>query len=201
MTDASAEIAECERCGYIWPACRCEPEAPAQSVREMVGPAPTILIDQREQAPLRFGPELKVETALLPCGDYSLRGLTAEIAIERKSLADLVHCCGKDRLRFIEQIERMRAYRFRALVVEARLCEVQIGAYRSRMNPDSVVGTLVKIAHDYGVPVWMAEDASGAAMLVERMLLREYKRARKKPSGRIGATDCTRAYTKSQRGQ
>lgn len=145
----------------------------------MVGPSPTILIDQREQQPLRFGKELRTEVALLPCGDYSLRGLTAEIAIERKSLPDLVHCCGKDRARFIEQIERMRAYRFRALVVEARLCEVQIGAFRSRINPKSVEGTLVKVAHELGVPVWMAEDAGGAAMLVERMLVREHKKARR----------------------
>lgn len=167
---------DCDRCGLLWQSCACPPAAPAQSTKEMVGYAPTILIDQREQQPLRF--DVATERALLPVGDYSLRGLTAEVVIERKSLPDLVHCCGKDRPRFIEQIERMRAYRFRALVVEARLCEIQIGAYRSQMNPKSVEGTLVKVAHELGVPVWMAEDASGAAMLVERMLLREWKHAR-----------------------
>lgn len=188
----------CDRCGCAWPDCECTPSVPAQSTREMVGEHPTILIDQREQAPLRFD-KTATEVCLLPCGDYSLRGLTAEIAIERKSLADLTHCCGKDRPRFIEQIERMRSYRFRALVVEARLAEVQIGAYRSRIVPQSVEGTLVKVAHDYGVPVWFAEDPGGAAMLVERMLLREYKRARKNP-GRAGEPDFARAYTKA-RGQ
>lgn len=198
MTDPAEQF--CSRCGVDWRQCECVPSVPAQSVRQMVGEHPTVLIDQREQQPLRFGPELRTEVALLPCGDYSLRGLTAEIAIERKSLADLVHCCGKDRPRFIEQIERMRSYRFRALVVEARLCEVQIGAFRSRINPKSVEGTLVKIAHDYGVPVWMAEDAGGAAQLVERMLLREYKRARKRVD-RIGQPDSTRTYTRSSGGQ
>lgn len=135
-----------------------------------------ILIDQREQTPLRFK-GIETETCLLPCGDYSLRGLTAEVAIERKSLPDLVACCGKERERFIEQIERMRSYRFRCLVVEARYTEISIGAYRSQMNPLSVIGTLVKVAQDIGVPVWFAEDARGAAELVERMLLREHKRA------------------------
>lgn len=203
VEDEIAEITanDCAWCGLRWEQCRCPPQSPAVSVREMVGSSPTIIIDQREQAPLRFSPELKTEVALLPCGDYSLRGLTAEIAIERKGLPDLVHCCGKDRARFIEQIERMRSYRFRALVVEARLCEVQIGAYRSRMHPDSVVGTLVKVAQDYGVPVWMAEDAQGAAGLVERMLLREHRKARKKPSGRIGDPDFARKYTRSGPGQ
>ena len=190
----------CERCGLPWLDCHCSPEVPAQSTREMVGEHPTILIDQREQAPLRFSSELKIEVALLPCGDYSLRGLTAEIAIERKSLADLVHCCGKDRPRFIEQIERMRSYRFRALVVEAHYTEAAIGAYRSRIEPASVIGTLIKVAHDLSVPVWFAEDASGAAQLVERMLLREYKHARKRPD-RIGEPDFARKYTRSGPGQ
>jgi ERCC4-type nuclease len=178
MTDAAEQF--CARCGVEWPACECLPSAPAQSTRDMVGPHPTILIDTREQLPLRFGATTRTERVLLPCGDYSLRGLSAEVAIERKSLADLTACCGKERARFIEQVERMRSYRFRALVVEARLCEVQIGAYQSRILPQSVEGTLVKVAHDYGVPVWMAEDAGGAAQLVERMLLREWKKARKR---------------------
>lgn len=198
--DCGGELHMCDRCGLQWNECTCPPEAPAQTTREMVGPAPTILIDQREQTPLRFSSELKTEVALLPCGDYSLRGLTAEIAIERKSLPDLVHCCGKDRTRFIEQVERMRSYRFRALVVEARLTEVSIGAYRSRINPLSVLGTLVKIAHDYGVPVWMAEDAQGAAELVERMLLREYKKARQKREP-VGEAGSALGYGRNQRGQ
>jgi len=37
----------------------------------------------------------------------------------------------------------------------------------------------VKVAQDIGVPVWLAEDAQGAAQLVERMLLREHRKARK----------------------
>jgi len=143
----------------------------------MVGKEPTILIDQREQAPLRFK-SIKTERCLLTCGDYSLRGLSAEVAIERKSLPDLVACCGKERARFIEQIERMRDFRFRALVVEARYTDVSIGAYRSRINPLSVLGTLIKVAQDLNVPVWLAEDPAGASEIVERMLLREHKKAR-----------------------
>ena len=169
-------ITDCERCGLGWSFCTCEPAVPAQSTKEMVGRTPTILIDQREQAPLKF--KSATERVLLPCGDYSLRGLSAEVAIERKSLPDLVMCCGKDRPRFIEQIERMRDFRFRALVLETTMTDVTCGAYRSQINPLSVLGTLVKIAQDIGVPVWFAEDAPGAAQLVERMLVREHRRAR-----------------------
>lgn len=168
----------CERCWLDWKECTCPPMVPGPTTRDMVGDAPVILIDQREQAPLRF--TVPTESVLLPCGDYSLRGLSAEVAIERKSLPDLVMCCGKDRARFVEQIERMRDFRFRALVVESRLSHVSAGIYRSNINAMSVIGTLIKIAHDYGVPVWMAESPTGAAELVERMLLREFKNARKR---------------------
>jgi ERCC4-type nuclease len=147
------------------------------TLREAVGKTPRILIDSREQSPLRFK-DIETERCLLPCGDYSIRGLTADVAIERKSLADLTHCCGKDRPRFIEQIERMRSYRFRALVVEARHTDVSIGAFRSNINPKSVVGTLIKIAHELDVPVWYAEDADGASELVQQMLTREHRKAR-----------------------
>lgn len=174
--DSIARSDHCAMCGLHWHDCRCTPAAPAQSVREMVGKHPTILIDKREQRPLRF--EAATEETVLPVGDYSLRGLSAEVVIERKSLPDLAMCCGADRERFIEQIERMRDYRFRALVVEARLTEVSIGAYRSRIEPRSVVGTLIKVAQDLSVPVWFAEDARGAAELVEQMLVREHRRAR-----------------------
>src|SRR6185295_10035684 len=175
-----SDDATCDRCGLHWTECTCPPMVPGPTVREMVGKEPVVLIDQREQAPLRFS--LPTERVLLPCGDYSLRGLSAEVAIERKSLPDLVMCCGKDRARFIEQIERMRSFRFRALVLETTMSHVSIGAYRSQMNPMSVLGTLIKVAQDIGVPVWFAEDPQGAAQLVERMLVREHRRALDKKS-------------------
>ncbi len=171
------QLSDCERCGLDWQWCTCEPAIPAQSIKEMVGKKPTILVDQREQLPLKFS-RTDTERVLLTCGDYSLRGLSADVVIERKSLPDLVMCCGKDRPRFIEQIERMQSYRFRALVLETTYNEVTIGAYRSQINPLSVLGTLVKIAQDIGVPVWFADDAAGAAQLVERMLVREHRKAR-----------------------
>ena len=136
---------------------------------------PAILVDTREQAPLRFSRAVDVEAVTLPVGDYSLRGATELVAIERKRLGELAVCCGHDRPRFIEQIERMQSYPVRALVVEGDMDAVLAGAYRSSINPLSVLGTLIKVATDYGVPVWLAGDARNAALLVERMLLRVAK--------------------------
>ncbi|MCL2012618.1 MAG: hypothetical protein FWG75_07530 [Cystobacterineae bacterium] len=60
-----------------------------------------ILIDTREQCGFTFKHErytgTEVEVGTLDTGDYSLVGLTDRVAVERKSLADLVACLGRER--------------------------------------------------------------------------------------------------------
>ncbi len=137
---------------------------------------PRILIDTREQAPLRFSSAVTTETVTLTVGDYSLRGASDSVVIERKRNGEIQSCCGVDRPRFIEQMERMRPFPVRHLVIEGSWSEVSLGISRSNISPLSVIGTLVKFASDWNIPVWFAEDAAGAALLVERILLREHKR-------------------------
>jgi DNA excision repair protein ERCC-4 len=55
------------------------------------------IVDTREQLPLDLAP-LAVEVGTLATGDYSVRGLVDVIAIERKSLPDLLGCIGQDRI-------------------------------------------------------------------------------------------------------
>lgn len=139
---------------------------------------PRILIDSREQAPLRFSAAVEVQRATLPTGDYSLAGATDRVAIERKSLPDLVACCGPERERFLDCCRRLQAYELRAVVVEASTDHVWAHTYRSRMLPQSVIGTTIAIFADYGLPVVWAGDAHGAAHFVERLLTRVWKRSR-----------------------
>lgn len=73
----------------------------------------TIAVDTREQAPYRFAGE-PVASATLAAGDYSLAGLEHLIAVERKELGDLVGCMTHDRDRFKRELQRLRAYRYRA---------------------------------------------------------------------------------------
>ena len=65
----------------------------------------TAIIDSREQNPLslRIHPDeapIRSEKGTLYTGDYSVKGLEDHIAIERKSLPDLMACIGKDWVRF-----------------------------------------------------------------------------------------------------
>ena len=131
--------------------------------------APTIIIDTREQCPLRFE-NLPAELGTLDTGDYSVRGLAHAIAVERKSLDDLLGCIGRDRDRFKRELQRLRAYRFRLLVVEADAAALEAVRWRSKLQPSHVVGSLSAWICQYGLPIWLAGDHAAAARFVEKYL-------------------------------
>ena len=81
---------------------------------------PVIVIDSREQAPFEFT-TLRARVDKLDTGDYSVYGLEHLVCVERKSLPDLLGCCGRERERFVRELQRMKAYRFRMLIIEATL--------------------------------------------------------------------------------
>ena len=61
-----------------------------------------IVVDSREQCPFPFAHErygAKTKQGALTVGDYSLAGLEDKVAVERKSLPDLVACLGRERER------------------------------------------------------------------------------------------------------
>jgi DNA excision repair protein ERCC-4 len=131
-----------------------------------------ILRDTREQTPWKFSPDVTVEVATLPTGDYSLAGFTDRVAIERKSLPDLVMCVGPERERFMDCCRRFRDYETKAIVVEASVDDVLAHTYRSNTAPQSVIGTTIAIWVDYGVPTIWAGDTRNAANMVERLFAR-----------------------------
>lgn len=122
------------------------------------------LIDTREQRPLSLEP-MRMETASLETGDYSVKGYQDYIRIERKSIDDLTQCVGKERERFDREMIRLRGYRFSAVVVEANWEDVLEHKYRSQVHPNSVVGS----CHAWqrkGVPVIFCGSPAGAAVWV-----------------------------------
>ena len=131
--------------------------------------APTIIIDTREQHPLTF-PNLPTTVGTLDAGDYSIVGLTHLVAVERKSLDDLLACIGRDRDRFKRELQRLRAYRFRLLVIESDAATLEAGRWRSSLQPAHVLGSLAAWCAQYELPVWLAGDHDGAGRFVERFL-------------------------------
>ena len=118
-----------------------------------------IVIDSREQAPFSFeGYPVEVMTGTLTTGDYSVSGFEDRIAVERKGLNDLLGCLTHDRERFIREMERLRGFESAAVVVEAPFDALAEGRYRSRMNPDSAVQSVVSIIQAYRMPFFFAVD-------------------------------------------
>jgi ERCC4-type nuclease len=128
-------------------------------------PRPYVLIDTREQRPLRFPDALGVDcgVATLAAGDYSVRGFTAHIALERKSVSDLVQTLTKGRERFENELDLLAQFRWKAILVEGRRGDVEAGIYRSLATPQSIIGSLRAIWMRWGVPTFWCDSPDGCA--------------------------------------
>jgi DNA excision repair protein ERCC-4 len=130
----------------------------------------TIVVDSREQRPLDFSPlGIKTTSGSLATGDYSVRGLEAYCAIERKSLPDLLQCVGRERERFDKECQRLLAYPCRAIVVESSWIELQAGGWRSHVKPEAAVGSVLGWVA-MGLPIIMAGTREQAATFTARIL-------------------------------
>ncbi len=92
------------------------------------------IIDTREQMPLDLSP-LQSEPGTLDTGDYSIKGLTDFVSVERKSLDDLLGVIGRDRERFEREIMRLLAFPQRLLVIESGWLAIDRGEWRSQVTP------------------------------------------------------------------
>ena len=131
------------------------------------------IIDSREQNALNLEP-LTAVTSTLPTGDYSVRGLEHVVAIERKSLQDLVACVGSDRERFDREVQRLLAYPVRILVVESSWDAIESHEpinpqWRGKVTREAVLGSLMGW-QAAGLSVHMAGDHQRAGKHVARML-------------------------------
>lgn len=123
-------------------------------------PKPVVLVDTREQEPLRlsrFANWIASErVATLETGDYSIEGMESLVCLERKSLSDLVGTLMHGRQRFFRELERMQAFRHRAILVEATYDDVKSPytfAAGIQAHPNGVAGSLDALEIKFGVPV------------------------------------------------
>ncbi len=136
-----------------------------------------VIVDSREQVPFAFsGPRYEgvtVEVGTLTVGDYSLAGLTDKVAVERKSLPDLVACLGRERERFVRELQRGAALDAFAVVVEASWADLAGGKYRSKLQPHAACQSVLAFAGRYRLPFPFA-GSRAAAEYVAWVFLRQY---------------------------
>ena len=118
-----------------------------------------VVIDTREQLPYLF-PRCRASVHKLEAGDYSLEGYENVMAVERKSANDffgsLVNNKDKDnRDRFERELEILKGYKFKALVIEAEEQEIlQPEMYGRGISSNSIKGSIISFEVKYGLHVY-----------------------------------------------
>lgn len=165
-----------------------------------------ICYDDREKKPFQFPAGVEVVRAHLPFGDYSVVGLTKRVAIERKSIADLVGTLwSKSELadgtkqsnlcRFAYELERMRSVNTdtalfvrRYVVVEGteddlrnhftfRQHTTERFGHKQRANFASTIGLISSLEMRYGAMFCFCRNREAAAAKVYASLYHFYRYA------------------------
>ncbi len=125
-------------------------------------PKPIVLVDTREQHPfpLRANHPNWIdgeERIALKTGDYTVKGMERLLALERKSLPDLVSCTVTYRQRFLSACERLSHFRWKAILIEASYEDIKSGFEQfdipSEVHPNAVCGTLDAIEARFDLPI------------------------------------------------
>jgi len=125
-----------------------------------------IIADTREQVPWTFeGQGFEIVRAKLDAGDYSVEGLEHRVSIERKSLDDWIGTVMRSRVRFYKELELLRAYEFRAVIVETSVREIMSGSYRSQVHPKAILGFITEVTVSQRVPVYLGGTRAEAQVL------------------------------------
>ncbi len=136
---------------------------------DMPNEAARVVIDNREQRPLCLDP-LPWERGTLQTADYGLKYLPHAAALERKSLDDLLGVVGAGRDRFERELDRLRAYPCRALLIESTWATIEMGQWsRSKLKPQQVLGSLMGWI-EMGIPVVMCSSHERAGQYAARLL-------------------------------
>jgi len=138
-----------------------------------------IVVDTREQAPWTFeGFHVKTTRAKLDAGDYSISGLEPRVSIERKSLDDWIGTVLRERKRFYRELDALRGYEWRAVIVEASVRQILERRYVSQVSPAVVLGFVAEVTVSQSVPVYLGGTRAESQVLALGFLRAAAKRFR-----------------------
>lgn len=118
-----------------------------------------IVVDTREQKELVFG-KFAIEKKCLSAGDYSIQGYEDQITFERKSVQDLVGTLIGGHERFLREMERMRAYKVRYILIEhsPEVLYTYCARHGWQRKFNTIIQSLLAYACHYQVRVRFCKD-------------------------------------------
>jgi ERCC4-type nuclease len=128
-----------------------------------------VLCDTREQCPPPLPDGCVYERATLGEGDYTTPNLLDLARIERKSASDLVGTLTHGRERFEREADRLRAFVFRCVVVEASAADV---SRLGRIHPNALIGSLASLHSRWGLPTIFLESPAAVGRYLAGILRR-----------------------------
>jgi|APGre2960657404_1045060.scaffolds.fasta_scaffold06905_2 ERCC4-type nuclease len=149
---------------------------------------PNLIIDTREKTPWSFENDKDFESVVfekLDVGDYAIKEIVDLCVIERKATVDeLFNNFTKDKERIYAEIDRMKNYKYRFIVIEQDLSQIldhqnyyinkAFGARRNPRMPVAVVASnLTQIMLEHNVHVIFA--GKNARSITKAILLRLYE--------------------------
>jgi ERCC4-type nuclease len=123
-----------------------------------------IVVDTREQLSTAYEyPGSPVERKKLSAGDYSVKGLEDYVAVERKTLDDLVHTLIHQWQRFEKELEKLKNFKYKTIIIETSYEDLIERRYTSRAHPNAILGKLRLAKEKYHVSVYFAGNREAAA--------------------------------------
>jgi hypothetical protein len=137
-------------------------------------PRPVVVIDSQEHMGYKFERFTNWFSGTirrrLPVGDYTLQGMEEEVAVERKTLADLISSIIHDRKDFIEKCKRLSGFKKKCLVIEGSLASIKTPYEDSQAHPNAVLGSLLATQERWDIPVCFLDEFLLAEEFVASML-------------------------------
>lgn len=129
-----------------------------------------IVVDTQEKKPFDFG-HWPVVSKALDSGDYAIQlGKGVQVAVERKSVADLAHCLTADWKRFQRQLDKSTRNKAFIVIVEGQLWEVVSKATARSVTPATVLHKRVCHVMALGIPIMFCAGKEEAARLTFQYL-------------------------------
>ncbi len=101
--------------------------------------------------------------------DYTSPKLQGIGVVERKSTSDFASSITHSRERFDDEVRRLKAYRWKCIIVEGSLHDV----YRcTTAHPHSIIGSIASFYARADIPTIFAGNAAGAGRLIAGILRR-----------------------------